>query len=104
MRQAITPELVELIRRLLALGWSQRLIARQTRASFATVSRIATGKWKPCPQTRPGIAVETLRCSESEEQALLELSATRCPGCGGRVYRWPCLLCEVRGIQSRRAA
>jgi hypothetical protein len=26
-----------------------------------------------------------------------ELAVRRCPGCGGKVFRWPCLVCQLRG-------
>ena len=26
-----------------------------------------------------------------------EAAVRRCPGCGGKVFRWPCLVCQLRG-------
>ena len=91
MNRRVTPEIAALARQLLDLGWPQRLIARQLHISVPTVSRIATGQWKPATQREDPLAE-------------LEQSATRCPGCGGLVYHWPCLACELRAKAERRSA
>lgn len=84
MMLRVTHETAALVRRLLASGWPQRHIARQLQLSHTTVSRIATGKWAPEQVT------------EDDPDAILRARAKRCPGCGGRVYHWPCLCCQLR--------
>lgn len=86
----ISQGMVDEIRRLLAdQTLSQRRIARMTGISRATVGAIASG-------SRPDYPIRST--ADDELFAPPWGPATRCPGCGGRVYL-PCRLCHVRRLK-----
>jgi hypothetical protein len=84
---------------LLAEGLTQRRIARKVGLCLTTVNRIANGNWQHCGRTCP---------ADENIHEVDPASATRCGGCGGSVYVWPCLYCEisenVKGMCARPVA
>ena len=98
MLDRILPETADLVRRLAAQGWQQRLIARQLQLSRSTVSRIVLGQWRPKTESTAALPFDDLFAEQ-------RLHAKRCDGCGGFVYHWPCLTCEARArLQRKRLA
>ena len=62
-------------------------IAAETGLATTTVVAIAAGQIGPS------------RIAVDDDHPLREqmLSAKRCPGCGGLVFTWPCLACQLTG-------
>jgi hypothetical protein len=82
-------------RELLALDRLPAEIAAELKLLPATVVAIAAGDL-----THSHLVIE-------EDDPLREemLTARRCPECGGMVYVWPCLVCQMRNLpQPSRAA
>lgn len=93
-------------------------IARATGLSVWTISRIASDpKFQADPLDHPGAHAGQKRglaatvdmliraaCDFVEEDLpeddappdYIAANLRRCPGCGGMVYQWPCLTCELR--------
>lgn len=90
MDQHSDPETTELTCKLAALGWSRRLIARATGLDRTTIDRILGGPGPPDEEP------------DDDPLAAAKARATRCPGCGGLVYQWPCLTCEGRARAERK--
>jgi hypothetical protein len=88
MSLAVSPEMARAVRKLHRQGFSQRRIARRIQISPLTVYRIVHGQWHPVNE----------REDPHWEQ---KLRAERCPGCGGLVYQWPCLACELTAQRQR---
>jgi CENP-B N-terminal DNA-binding domain len=83
MPLSVTPEIAQSVRKYQEQGFSQREIARRFNISLLTVHRILRGQWHPVDEREDPHWEEKLR-------------AERCPGCGGLVYQWPCLACELQ--------
>lgn len=88
----LSQQVIEEARQLLAEGtMSQRQIAERLHISRGTVNSLALGR----------------RGSQGCEMATaqpIQVSPSRCPGCGGWVYM-PCVLCRTRRfIAERRQA
>ena len=88
-----TPRLRDYARSLLQRGWT----AEQVRAALGLTRRQIDHLLTPLsdPAAIPDDPFSRAR-----------RAARRCPGCGGLVFQWPCLACELRGRedQGRRAA
>ncbi len=69
-------------------------IAAETGLSETTIAGIAAGQVSPS------------RIAVDDDHPLREqmLSARRCPGCGGLVFSWPCLACQITGAVAPVAA
>ena len=69
-------------------------ITAETGLSATTVAAIAAGRIGPS------------RIAVDDDHPLREqmLSAKRCPGCGGLVFVWPCLACQITGAIAPVAA
>lgn len=89
----VVPETAEFILKLHRAGWPARHIARRVGVSDMTVRRVVRGVWKP-----PPVAL----CEDDDPFREFRLLARRCPGCGGLVYQWPCLTCEMRAKAERK--
>jgi uncharacterized protein YerC len=75
------------ILRLLTDGYHHQEVSRLTGVSLATIARINKKQVKPRKMqlpddAPPGYDVRRIR---------------RCPGCGNKVYLWPCLECRLKG-------
>ncbi|MGA2031687.1 MAG: hypothetical protein ABSG68_05485 [Thermoguttaceae bacterium] len=84
--------LVNEVRRLLALKFSQREIVRLVGVSRGTIAGIASG-------TRPDYS---LRQAGEPDPLQPTAPPERCPTCGGMVYM-PCRLCQVRSLPPPKA-
>src|SRR5687768_5518648 len=73
-------------RELLALAQPVVDIAAQLKLLPATIEAIAAGEL-----THSHLVIEE---DEPERDAML--TSRRCAGCGGMVYVWPCLTCQLR--------
>ena len=91
MRDYPTPDAADIARDLAAAGWSLRRISRRLQLNRKTLQRVLSGP---------------LRLAEIEDDPFFEIRqrARRCRGCGGLVYQWPCLACQLRGRAERAAA
>jgi hypothetical protein len=92
--RTISPLDRQLVLRLYARGHSLRTIAKQAGISVSTVVRLTRSASR-----RPAQALLPDDPPPGYDPALLR----RCPGCGGRIYVWPCLLCLVRERRARLA-
>lgn len=82
MSAAIPHRYAQRIADLIALGLTHEKIAHRLAMSPANVGKIARqlgDAIPPAASQPPGYDPRNLR---------------RCPGCGGLVYRWPCLACS----------
>lgn len=83
----LSPSLRHAVRRLLNDGYTQYETAQRTGVSLSTVVRINQKQIKPyktqvLEDSPPGYDPQKIR---------------RCPGCGHKVYLWPCLSCRLAG-------
>ena len=78
------------VRDLLNQGFTPREVAEQTGISRRLIDRIGRGRFVP-GQARP-------------LDPSLPSRAFRCAGCGGMVFRWPCLACFGKALLKRRLA
>lgn len=85
--RVLPPHQRQLVLRLFARGHTLRTIARRAGVSLSTVIRLTRVSGR-----RPTQALLADDPPPGYDPALLR----RCPGCGGRVYVWPCLLCLIR--------
>lgn len=92
--RTISPLDRQLVLRLYARGHSLRTIAKRAGISVSTVVRLTRSAGR-----RPAQALLPDDPPPGYDPALLR----RCPGCGGRVYVWPCLLCLIRERKARLA-
>lgn len=95
--KALSPAVCHLVRRLLAAGFSRLETARMARVSPSSVGRIGRGWVRPRPPARPPnehVLAPDLADPPPDYQPA---KVHRCPGCGGQVYHWPCLRCELHG-------
>jgi hypothetical protein len=90
----LSPLARQLVLRLYSRGMTLRTIARRTGVSLSTVVRLTRASGR-----RPREMVLPDDPPPSYDPTLLR----RCPGCGGRVYVWPCLLCLIRERRARLA-
>jgi hypothetical protein len=76
-----------LVRERLAQQVALAEIAAETGLSTATVVAISEGRIGPS------------RIAVDDDHPLRDemLRAKRCPGCGGLVFIWPCLACQITG-------
>lgn len=81
-RGGISIGLVCEILRLQSKGMGPYSTAQRLKMSFRTVKRVYSGKHRHCAAAREILAAEP--------------KSRRCPGCGGLVAEWPCLLCAAR--------
>lgn len=86
--RAVTSATRHLVLRLLNDGFSQQEVKARTGLSLSTISRINQNQVKPrkiqpLSDTPPGYDPRKIR---------------RCPGCGSKVYLWPCLACQLQGV------
>lgn len=86
----------------------QFLHVRQRLAEQATASEIAVETGLSAT-TVAAIAAERIRPSRiavADDHPLRDqmLNAKRCPGCGGLVFVWPCLACQITGAIAPTAA
>src|SRR5512138_3839320 len=82
------PQKKERVRMLLAAGLSHQQISRRMGVSRRTVARIAAAG------RRQLVAADI---SDERPAGFDQECLNRCRGCGGRIYLWPCLRCEIGG-------
>lgn len=98
----LAPELVDLIRQMLAEDEiSQREMARRLGISRTTIYRIANNRHAPQNGKRPGASGEPRDPDERRTPRVIG-KGDRCPTCGARV-RLPCRACRVRTWLQRPA-
>jgi hypothetical protein len=94
----ITHAQLRTVQYLLAERWRHTQIARETGLSVWTISQIATSR----RFEDYAIPTEELPADElPADDGPPDFEAgnmRRCPGCGGMVYQWPCLTCELREL------
>ena len=73
---------------LLASGLSHLQISRRMGVSRRTVARIAAA---------PRRKLVAADISDEHPAGFDPECMNRCRGCGGRIYLWPCLRCEIGG-------
>ena len=90
------------IRRMLRSGIRHAEIARRLDLAVGTISRIASVR------RLRRLKLHLLAPDELPEDDpppdYLAANLRRCPGCGGLVYRWPCLACRLIGERDAGAA
>ena len=79
MRRRLSPERYRQVIELLAAGESVSQTSRLAHVGYEAVKEIAAG-------TRSAVGPQSYHPS-----------ADRCPGCGRKIYVWPCLGCMVTG-------
>ena len=79
----LTASLRQQILELVAGGKKQAAVARRFGVSESTVSKLVKGTY-----SMPRDHEETYHNHAAA-------NAERCPGCGGKVYEWPCLECLI---------
>jgi hypothetical protein len=107
----LTLPLFRCVRQMLAARLRHCEIARETGLSVWTIDRIhhdlksrINGNDTSRARKRGAAAAEAndpFMPDLPEDDAPPDYVATnlrRCPGCGGMVYQWPCLTCEIRGL------
>jgi hypothetical protein len=92
--RTLSPHTRQLVLRLYSRGLALRTIAKRAGISLSTVFRLTRASGR-----RPREMVFSDDPPPGYDPALLR----RCPGCGGRVYVWPCLLCLIRERRARLA-
>ena len=83
MPSPISPQQTERVRKLLAQGVIQKRIAVLAGVSITTVRRVAA-RLRAAPDH-----------AQPDFDQWVRSRARRCPGCGARVYIWPCVYCQV---------
>lgn len=73
------------VRELLAENIPRNAIAAKVELPVETVNDIAAGRAKP----------SRIIVDPDDPQHEAALNSQRCPGCGGMIYRWPCLGCQI---------
>lgn len=73
------------VRELLAENLPPNDIATRVALPVETVNDIAAGRAKP----------SRIIVDRDDPQHEAVVNSQRCPGCGGMVYRWPCLGCQI---------
>src|SRR6187397_2395535 len=88
MSRCALPQKKERVRMLLAAGLSHGKIAARTGFSRRTIARIAAaGRRK----------LTAADISDEQPAGFDPECMNRCRTCGGRIYLWPCLRCEIGG-------
>lgn len=82
---AVSRRLFLRVRELLESEQSQTSIANLLALPLATIAGIAAGRIQP----------SRLIIEHDDPQRDAMSRAERCPGCGGMVYLWPCLACQL---------
>jgi hypothetical protein len=82
------------VRDRLAVLESPEAVAAATQLPLDTIAAIASGQLLPSR-----IVVDD---HDPERDEILQ--ATRCRGCGGLVYVWPCLACQLEGPAAKSPA
>jgi hypothetical protein len=88
MRRTPPPQLRDHARYLLDRGWT----ARQVRRTLGLTRR-------QLDQLLAHLGDRAAIADDPFSRA--RRAARRCPGCGGLVFLWPCLICELRAREQR---
>ena len=92
------PELA-VIRRMLHANLRPTEIARRLGMPVETVTLVATSR-KLRRRKLHLLTEDDLPDDYDAPPDYLAANLRRCEGCGGTVYRWPCLLCRIRAAQA----
>jgi hypothetical protein len=93
MRQTPPPQLRDHARYLLELGWTARQVCRTLRLTRRQFDHLVTQ-----------LSLSDPAAIADDPFSRARRAARRCPGCGGLVFQWPCLTCELRAREQREAA
>src|SRR5262245_23753106 len=85
------------IRRLLRASVRHAEIARRFDLAVGTIARIASVR--RLRRLKLHLLTEDEMPEDDPPPEYLAANLRRCPGCGGLVYRWPCLACQLRGAE-----
>src|SRR5262245_49428619 len=96
MSNCALPQTKERARMLLAAGLNHSQVSRRTGLSRRTIARIAA-------QGRRKLVAADI--SDEQPAGFDQECLNRCRGCGGRIYLWPCLRCEIRAqVEARKTS
>ncbi len=98
----LTLPLLKSIRRLLRAGVRHTDIARRFDLAVGTIARIASER--KLRRRKLHLLTEADLPEDDQPPDYLAANLRRCPGCGGMVYRWPCLACRIRTAQEMGVA
>lgn len=91
----LTFDQLQLIRRHLNARIRPPEIARRTGLAVATILRIASDR--KLRRRKLELLSELDLPEDDAPPEYVAARLRRCPGCGGMVYQWPCLACQLRG-------
>jgi hypothetical protein len=83
------------IRRLLSQGVRHVEIARRFDLAVGTIARISSDR--KLRRRKLALLSEADLPEDDPPPDYQSQRLHRCPGCGGMVYQWPCLTCQLRG-------
>lgn len=103
MTRRLTPLQYAALCQALVTGRRHAEIARTLEISPWTIARVADDLRRQggCPPDR--LPEDDLPAEDGPPQ-FAPRQLRRCPGCGGMVYLWPCLACQMAAAPPRRAA
>jgi len=90
------------IRRLLRAGIRHAEIARRFDLAVGTIARIASER--RLRRRKLHLLTESDLPEDDQPPDYLAANLRRCPGCGGMVYQWPCLVCRLRAAEEAGVA
>jgi hypothetical protein len=85
------------IRRLLRASIRHAEIARRFDLAVGTIARIASER--RLRRRKLHLLIESDLPEDDQPPDYLAANLRRCPGCGGMVYQWPCLVCRLRAAE-----
>jgi hypothetical protein len=83
-------QLRDYVRYLLARGWSARQVRRSLKITRRQFDHLVT-------------PLSDSAAIPDDPFSRARRAARRCGGCGGLVFHWPCLTCEIREREQREA-
>jgi len=95
---SLTLPTLKSIRRLLRSGVRHAEIARRFDLAVGTISRIASER--RLRRLKLHLLTDEELPEDDPPPEYLAANLRRCEGCGGTVYRWPCLACHLRAAQA----
>lgn len=95
MTHQLNHETLAAVRRALKAGARHTEIARDMDLAVSTIARIASDR--RLRRRKLALLSEAELPEDDPPPDYAASRLRRCPGCGGMVYRWPCLACRLRG-------